>query len=222
MKLEATCGQHIDQFAQELVDAANTHGETCEGEFNGQTLRAEPGSDPGAITQSFYDESERRHAAYLASPEYAEQCRAAEEKERARTRALTELLQIAPAEPAWKDPARWQECVAANQDGYGGAVITYAHRWARLMEARIGQGVAVADCADELSHFADTEGITGFMYGCAVSILSATWEHGEELRRWHNLDTQIGTEGERANESGAVLNPALLSIGGEPVSEVAA
>lgn len=58
-----------------------------------------------------------------------------------------------------------------------------------------------------------TEGITGFMYGCAVSALAHFWAHGEALRRWHNLDTQIGTEGEKANESGGVLNPALLNIG---------
>lgn len=51
------------------------------------------------------------------------------------------------------------------------------------------------------------------MYGCAVSILSQVWIHGEELRRWHNLDSQIGTEGEKANESGGVLNPAVLNIG---------
>jgi len=33
------------------------------------------------------------------------------------------------------------------------------------------------------------------------------------LRRWHNKENQIGTEGDKANESGGVLNPALLSIG---------
>jgi len=34
------------------------------------------------------------------------------------------------------------------------------------------------------------------MYGAAVAILSKVWKHGEELRRWHNLKTQIGDEGE--------------------------
>jgi hypothetical protein len=51
------------------------------------------------------------------------------------------------------------------------------------------------------------------MYGCAVSILAKCWQHGDQLRRWHNLKTQIRDEGERANESGGVLNPALLNIG---------
>ena len=62
---------------------------------------------------------------------------------------------------------------------------------------------------------ADTDGITGFMYGMATSILARSRVHGEALRRWHNLKTQIGTEGEQANESGTTLNPALLSVGGK-------
>jgi len=32
------------------------------------------------------------------------------------------------------------------------------------------------------------------------------------LRKWHNIKTQIGNEGEKANASGGVLNPALLNI----------
>ena len=38
-------------------------------------------------------------------------------------------------------------------------------------------------------------------------------KYGDQLRRQHNLKTQLGNEGEKANESGGVLNPALLSIG---------
>jgi len=105
---------------------------------------------------------------------------------------------------AWKDN---------NSDPYGKATVNYAIRWANLMEAKLAQGAALKDIAKATSHEADTEGITGFMYGCAVSILSQCWIHGEELRRWHNKETQLGTEGDKANESGAVLNLALLNIG---------
>lgn len=42
--------------------------------------------------------------------------------------------------------------------------------------------------------------------------LSRFWEHGEALRLWHNLDTQIKNEGEIANKTGGVLNPAILNI----------
>ena len=102
--------------------------------------------------------------------------------------------------------------VESNKDPYGKAIIDYAIRWAEIMEVHIGYGEHVADIAKSASHQADTEGLTGFMYGCAVSVLAQYWEHGEELRQWHNLDTQIQNEGERANKEGGVLNPALLNI----------
>jgi len=102
-----------------------------------------------------------------------------------------------------------------NDDSYGHRCFTYAEDWADLMEKHIADGETLALCAKPTSHEADTDGITGFMYGAAVSILSQFWEHGEELRRWHNLDIQLGHEGEKANETGAVLNPALLCIGKE-------
>lgn len=51
------------------------------------------------------------------------------------------------------------------------------------------------------------------MYGAAVAVLSKVWLYGERLRRWHNLATQRGNEGEKANqEDGAVLNPAIITI----------
>lgn len=102
---------------------------------------------------------------------------------------------------------------AKNTDPYGGRVVSYGEDWANLMEARMANGEKIADIAKPTSHEADTDGITGFMYGCAVQALAHFWEYGEALRLWHNLDTQIKNEGEKANESGGVLNPALLNIG---------
>jgi len=100
-----------------------------------------------------------------------------------------------------------------NQDTYGGRVVSYGEDWANLMEDRIANGEQLEDIADETSHEADTDDITGFMYSCAASSLAYYWEHGEQLRRWHNLENQIGTEGEEANEKGTVLNTAILNIG---------
>ena len=108
--------------------------------------------------------------------------------------------------------AEWDKGLAKNQDPYGGGVYKFASEWATQMEAAMASGETLVDCAGRCSHSADQEGITGFMYGCAVSILSAWWIHGEELRRWHNLDVQIDNEGEKANESGSVLNPAILNV----------
>jgi hypothetical protein len=111
-----------------------------------------------------------------------------------------------------RDLEYWNRGLENNRDAYGAAIYRYAAAWAELMEQEIARGSALSDVAEKTSHEADTEGITGYMYGCAVAILAACWEHGEELRRWHNLDTQIGNEGEKANESGGVLNPAVLCI----------
>lgn len=99
-----------------------------------------------------------------------------------------------------------------NSDPYGSEVVRYGEAWANLMESKMDAGAKIADIAEPASHEADTEGITGFMYGCAVQALAHFWVHGEALRLWHNLKTQIGNEGEKANESGAVLNPAILNI----------
>ena len=112
--------------------------------------------------------------------------------------------------------AEYAEYVKLNStDDYSKGVIDYTEAWAKLMEEKLAQGETIEGCADKTSHDADTEGITGFMYGCAVSLLASAWEHGEALRRWHNLATQIGREGERANaKPGRVLNPALLNLGG--------
>lgn len=107
----------------------------------------------------------------------------------------------------------WNECKKNNTDPYGSAINEYAELWGRLMQARMHTGKSVSDVAKDASRDADTDGITGFMYGCAVNILSHVWNYGEDLRRWHNIDTQIGTEGEKANESGGVLNPAIINIG---------
>jgi len=112
-----------------------------------------------------------------------------------------------------KDQKEWDDWVANNTDPYGARIMSYAEDWADLMEAQMEAGATLEDVADKTSHDADTDGITGFMYGAAVSSLAQCWVHGEQLRRWHNLKTQIGNEGERANSAGTTLNPALLNIG---------
>jgi len=107
---------------------------------------------------------------------------------------------------------KWNKGLEKNSDPYGNAVFVYAKSWAELMEESIDKGNEIQDIAKELSHKADTDGITGFMYGAAVATLAGCWKYGEELREWHNLDAQIGSEGEEANKKGTTLNPALLSI----------
>jgi hypothetical protein len=113
-----------------------------------------------------------------------------------------------------KDAEGWKRVNKANppSEPYGHRIVTYAEDWANFMEREMATGKKLEDVAESTSREADTDGITGFMYGAAVSILAKVWEHGEELRRWHNLKIQFGNEGERANKSGGVLNPALLRV----------
>lgn len=108
----------------------------------------------------------------------------------------------------------WYNVCTNNQDPYGLAIINYCQEWARLMELEAASGKTISECAKETSRIADVDGITGFMYGCAVGILSKVWIHGEDLRQWSNRDLQLKNEGDEANKKkGAVLNPALLQIG---------
>ena len=97
-----------------------------------------------------------------------------------------------------------------NLDPYGHACFTYAERWAEKLEEVIANSEndaiqVINKNAKRLSHEADTESITGFMYGVAVSILSQCWKYGEELRKWHNKE--YGYEGD------GVVNPAIMTVG---------
>lgn len=111
--------------------------------------------------------------------------------------------------------AEWAKFEKINStDPYSNATVQYARRWADLMEAELAEGKELEAIAEPTSYVASEEhgGVTGFMHGAAVSALAKWWVHGEQLRQWHNLHTQLGTEGEKANKTGGVLNPALVSV----------
>ena len=106
-----------------------------------------------------------------------------------------------------KDVAVYEHWKGNNQDFYGAGIFMFAEKWAGLMESKIDKGERIVDVAESCSHEADTDGITGFMYGAAVGILAKCWEHGEELRKWHNKEYEY--------EGSGVVNPAILTIGKE-------
>lgn len=94
-----------------------------------------------------------------------------------------------------------------SNDGYSNAVLRYMIAWAEMMEGKITDkdpNEIIPLIADKTSYEADTEGITGFMYGCAVSALAEYWKYGEILRKWHNKEWGYDGEG--------VVNPAILTI----------
>lgn len=202
-------GHHISDAIREAITLANDSQETVSMTFNDVPLTFAPGDDAATALEAWHAEMDRRAEAYRASP--AGQAAAEQQREAERLAAVAEAEGVLPF--ALKDPEGWAKAVEVNDDPYGSCCIRYAARWANYMDREITGGKALKDIAQATSSAADLEGITGFMYGAAVSLLAQVWVHGDELRRWHNLKTQIGTEGERANETGSTLNPALLSIG---------
>lgn len=209
MKYDPLCGTTISEAATAMVKMANQLNEQVTADFNGIEIIANPGDNASTIVSYYHEESHKRHEARVNSPEG---------QVAKKTRMEAELLAAMAAAEGIKefsvsDQNAWELWLKNNSDGgYGECIMRYAARWANLMEAKIAEGAKLEDIANETSHEADLEGITGFMYGAAVSVLASCWEHGDQLRRWHNLDTQIADEGERANEYGGVLNPALISI----------
>lgn len=205
-------GESINDAAREMVKLANLTGDVVTAEFNGIPLDTAPGGDPLSIVDSYSEETERRRIEYEASPEYAEQQRKYAEREASKAEALKAALANAPEKPTLLSQEAWDKWYGEQSDPYGQAIFHYAAKWARVMEARMAAGETLEACAEDASRIADDEGITGFMYGAAVSTLAKLWVHGEALRRWHNVKTQIRDEGTKANETSGVLNPALLNI----------
>lgn len=103
------------------------------------------------------------------------------------------------------DQKAWDDWKAKNTDGYGAGIFEYAESWARLMQVEMAKGKSIPECAKTTSFELGFLGITGFMYGAAVSILANCWKHGEALKNWHNAQYNHKGEG--------VVNPALLTIG---------
>lgn len=136
---------------------------------------------------------ERRQAEQQAK--WAEEARIKRETLEAKIKDIQYDVKDAESLKKWEDN---------NQDEYGGAIVSYAKNWGRLMQVEIANGKEVKDIADKTSHEADIEGLTGFMYGAAISVLSTTWVHGEELRKWHNKEYD--------HEGDGVVNPAILTI----------
>lgn len=126
--------------------------------------------------------------------------RAKEEKERAALTEKTEGVEI-----ELSDVDGWNDWKAKNTDGYGAAIFEYAENWAKLMQVEMKSGKKLVECAEPTSFQLGFLGITGFMYGAAVSILAKCWKHGEDLRKWHNKEYN--------REGDGVVNPAVLSVG---------
>lgn len=232
--IDVRAGANIINVIAEAITLSMKKKRKVKFTFNGEIIRVSSDSNPDLIHRDWLralsgyidksvgpypnpvltDEERASDALIESKNEEASQKRQAEYEAKAkihRERVESKLVNAPDIELADEDG--WKEFKTVNSDGYGGAVVSCSERWARLMQVEIANGRNLEDVADATFQEADLEGITGFQYGHAVLALSHCWKHGEQLRRWHNLETQLGNEGVEANESGGVLNPALLSIG---------
>ena len=109
-----------------------------------------------------------------------------------------------------KDRAAWAQWELANSDFYGKCCVDVARRVMEILDE--GADFDPHQIIKQADNDIDAGGITGFMAGCVAQMVSICHERGEEFRRRWNNDTQIGDEGDRANENGGVLNPAVICI----------
>ena len=105
----------------------------------------------------------------------------------------------------------WQKWEQNNQDPYGKCCVDVARRAMEILDEEpedfdVHKLICRAD--DDIK----AGGITGFMAGCVAQKISHCHSRGEEFRRKWNLHYQIRDEGEKANEKGTVLNPAILNV----------
>jgi hypothetical protein len=198
-------------------------------DFNGVIVSVYMDSDPGLIyrdwSRALYGKIDKNVGPYpnpvLTDEELAHDAEVDAEHERKRQErqaeanarhaaavsSLEETLKDAPAIELSDEPA-WLESVRINSgDSYSNGVTVFAERWARIMQLKLEAGEKLEDIAQDSVREADVDGITGFMYGCAVSLLAQTWKHGRELNRWHNKQYGVSEDTE------GTVNPAIITIG---------
>lgn len=108
------------------------------------------------------------------------------------------------------DKEKWQSWVDNNKDSYGKACVDVAREVMNILDEDkpFDPHRIICDADNKI----DAGGITGFMAGCVAQMVSQCHSRGEEFRRAWNTQYQIKDEGDKANEEGGVLNPALLVV----------
>lgn len=191
-------GDEINQTIRHAILHAQATGTVVEFIFNGVTVQVASNSNPTLIHRDWQRGMLRTEGTFTVQPhpspvlsgdDLAEDARLEAERDarleamrreyetkRAQKREqLQAALKSAPA-MAFQDGGqeKWKTFKSNNQDPYGAAVARFAELWARLMQQRVTNGHTIAQCADECCTLADAEvgGITGYMYGGAVSVLA--------------------------------------------------
>lgn len=97
-----------------------------------------------------------------------------------------------------KDGAGWEKAKAANTDSYGGAAIKAAAHAMCLLD----EGKTPKEALDVGFKGKD---LTGFLAGCAASLVGQCHERGDEFREHWNQ--QYGV-----TDSKGTVNPAIMTI----------
>ena len=220
--VESSAGGLISDFVAELkkffVPYSNFYGvKALEVEFNQFSIRVDEQNTDRILY--LYKRScdmssglwEKEMQEYYNSPEYVRDHAKSLKKENRKKAVVQKVRQFQKRNADFtiadkKKQEEWENCKAINsKSDYSNCVIDYTILWAQYMEYLMAKhDKKLSDVWDMSSHLADIYGITGFMYGCAVSILSSVWKYGEELRVQHNSKYNHQGDG--------VVNPAILTI----------
>lgn len=179
--------------------------------FNGVNCHVNETSDPELVDRDYSHalrvgiEKIGPHYQQIADPVVVELARKADEKREREMAEFREQLRKAQEEMKTaltsqldtagirlKNESLWNEYKEKNTDSYGARCVSFAEEWALLMQGQIPAHASVdaveakiAEIADKTSDTADYDGITGFMFGAAKSILINCWIHGEQLRKYY-------------------------------------
>lgn len=224
-KLNASAGNNFSTVAEKAKQIATEKNVTVEFEFNGVTCLVDKNTNLEWLYRDYSNSwtMDWKTVGADCLPAYEPEVQAELEK---RTKARAEKQAIEDAvyrakeakdkkefeakvegiELDFSDVEGWNKSREVNSDGYGGAALDYAEGWAKLMQIEIAKGKTVAECYDYSQKGLGFLGITGFQFGCAVSVLSQTWKHGEELRKVHNKKYGV------SEEKKGTVNPAILTV----------
>lgn len=215
-RIRVAFGEDIKGACETLARKVAQNGHQMYAEFNEVFVIAKPGDSAELLISQYFRKLSESIKEYKNSAKYRKQeymfnlntRKKKDEYERLLNSIATEAIEIHPGREK-----EYQEFKEKNSDSYGGAVVRYAEIFARTLQIEMKKGIPLEEVASDLSEKCGNEGITGFMYNFAIQSLSYFWKYGEQLRKWHNLENQIGDEGERANETpGAVINTSMLIV----------
>jgi hypothetical protein len=113
LTIESMPGMHITDACANAVEMAKRENCYVKFEFNEISITASPESDATMLSDSYSSECQRRHEAYIASPEYKKRQEELEAKERERKQKADAYLSKA-GPLALIDPEGWKKACDAQ------------------------------------------------------------------------------------------------------------